>query len=103
MFDDGADGGVFGREQREAAGNFDDFADLADFEVEIDAGGLLDLEFDIGAAGGFEAGFFGFDFVEAGDEGGDGVDTVFVGGGVADAVGGGIADGNCRTGDDVSS
>jgi hypothetical protein len=60
LFDDGADGGVFRGKQLGGGADFDGLADLADFEAEIDAGGLLDLQFNRGAGSYLKPGFSAF-------------------------------------------
>jgi hypothetical protein len=100
LLDDGADGGVLGRQQRNRAGHLDGFAHLADFQREVDARRLLHLQLDARARRHFEALTLGLDFVHARNQRRDGVDARLVAGGHTNAVGGRVANGDVGAGDD---
>ena len=72
-----AEGGVLGIDYRRLAHDVDRLSDLADFELDIDGEGNVDLEAEL-VGGGTEAGHLGFEGVVAG---GDLVKDVVSGGG----------------------
>src|SRR5258708_3383993 len=62
-FDDGAHGAVLRLKQIGRSCNLDGFGNLADLEGEVQADGLLNLHFNIGAGLGLESGVLGFQVV----------------------------------------
>ncbi|MCX6606799.1 MAG: hypothetical protein NTV52_24890 [Acidobacteria bacterium] len=71
-------------------GDGDFFGDGADFEADVEAGGLADLELDVLADELFEPVGFDGEGVLAGDQERDGVATGFVGGDFGGGVGLGV-------------
>ena len=108
LLDDVAEGGVGGLEDFGGGADFNAVGDRADFENDVDGEGGVDLNGVAGADGGFEAGRFDADSVDADGNGGESVDAGVGGvlflddscgvigegdGGVGDGGGGGIAHG----------
>ena len=95
----GADLGGVGLDAVDGGGDFDGFDHGADVEFGVDAEDVSDAQFDVGEDEFLEALGLDGDVVGAGGEVGEVVLADIVGDGFGDAVGGGEAQGDLRSGD----
>ncbi len=99
--DDIALGHVFGVDETDVVGgDGDGGGDVANLELNVEAGGLVGLQLEVLLGGGLEAGHGDGHVIQTGIERGDGVLALAGGGDGPDLVSAGVADGHGGAGDD---
>jgi len=88
--DYGTDGRIFRLQQRGGSLNLHALVNLADLKREIQADGLLYLDFDVGAVDGPESRMFGLEIVDAGWNRRESVESITGALGVPDRAGAGV-------------